>query len=174
MPSKAKTTAKKPPSCARKPTTKAKAAKDATEEDTPAPKKKVPAKSKAASKKKELELSDSSNEEQAIGENNDDDAGDDANDKVEWVVLMIIIATIWHIVSWKDIDLNWSLITILEEHQTIRQGLFPVPGVNISVPQGGSKPKTDYWWMLAQKLFENHEKYKDVFTSVKTPVDKAN
>ncbi|KAF8232600.1 hypothetical protein L208DRAFT_1271109, partial [Tricholoma matsutake] len=76
--------------------------------------------------------------------------------------------------SWKDIDLNWSLITILEEDQAIRQGLFPVPGVNISVLQGRSKPKTDYQWMVAQRLFENHEKYKDVFASVKTMVDKAN
>ncbi|KAF8815098.1 hypothetical protein BYT27DRAFT_7080741, partial [Phlegmacium glaucopus] len=76
--------------------------------------------------------------------------------------------------SWKDIDLNWSLITILEEHQAIKQGLFPVPRANVSVSQGGSKPKTDYQWMLAQKLFENHEKYKDVFALVKTPADRAN
>jgi nitrate reductase assembly molybdenum cofactor insertion protein NarJ len=46
--------------------------------------------------------------------------------------------------------------------------------VNISVSQGGSKPKTDYQWMLAQRLSENHEKYKDVFASVKTMADKAN
>ncbi|KAF8233324.1 hypothetical protein L208DRAFT_1267270, partial [Tricholoma matsutake] len=76
--------------------------------------------------------------------------------------------------SWKDIDLNWSLITILEEDQAIRQGLFPVPGANISVSEGGSKPKTDYQWMLAQSSFENHEKYKDVSASVKTMADKAN
>ncbi|KAF8224449.1 hypothetical protein L208DRAFT_1109004, partial [Tricholoma matsutake] len=76
--------------------------------------------------------------------------------------------------SWKDVDLNWSLITILEEHQAIRQGLFPVPGANVTISQGGSKPKTDYQWMLAQKLFENHEKYKDVSASVQMPADKAN
>ena len=76
------------------------------------------------------------------------------------------------ITSWKDIDLNWSLITILEEDQIIRQGLFPVPGAIIPVSQGG-KPKTDYQWMLAQKLFENHVKYKDIFASVQT-VDKGN
>ena len=40
--------------------------------------------------------------------------------------------------------------------------------------QGRSKPKTDYQWMLAQRLFKNHEKYKDVFASVKTMADKAN
>jgi hypothetical protein len=77
------------------------------------------------------------------------------------------------IISWKDVDLNWSLITILEENQTVRQGLFPVPGATILVSQGG-KPKTDYQWMLAQRLFENHVKYKDIFASVQTPADKGN
>jgi F0F1-type ATP synthase alpha subunit len=77
-------------------------------------------------------------------------------------------------ISWKDVDLNWTLISILEEDEVIRQGLFPVPGANISVSQGGSKPKTDYQWMLAQRLFENHEKYRDMFALVQTPADKAN
>lgn len=77
-------------------------------------------------------------------------------------------------ISWKDVDLNWTLIAILEEDEVIRQGLFPVPGANISVFQGGSKPKTDYQWMLAQRLFENHEKYKDVFASIQSTADKAN
>lgn len=61
---------------------------------------------------------------------------------------------------------------ILEEDQAIRQGLFPVPGANIPLALGG-KPKTDYQWMLAQKLFEDHEKYKDVFASVQTLADKT-
>jgi hypothetical protein len=54
----------------------------------------------------------------------------------------------------------------LQEDEAIRQGLFPVPGGNASVPQGGSKLKTDYQRKLAQKLFEKHEKYKDVFATV--------
>ena len=86
-PPKAKAASKKPPSRARKPTTKAKAAKEASasasEEDLPAAisKGKMPAKSKATRKKKALELSDSVDEGQARG----DDAGD-ADDKVEWVI----------------------------------------------------------------------------------------
>jgi hypothetical protein len=171
---KAKPASKKPPSRARKPTTKAKAANelDASEEDLPAAitstKKKMLTKSKATHKKKAvLEISDS--EGQARG---DDDAGDD--DKVEWVIFHDYLGYKFETStrSWKDIDLNWSLIMILEEDQVIRQGLFPVPGANISLSQGG-KPKTDYQWMLAQKLFEDHEKYKDVFSSVQTLADKA-
>ena len=67
-PPKAKPTSKKPPSRARKPTIKAKAAKEASasasKEDLPAAigKKKMPAKSKATHKKKALELSDSVDE----------------------------------------------------------------------------------------------------------------
>jgi hypothetical protein len=136
---KAKPASKKPPSRARKPTTKAKAANelDASEEDLPAAitstKKKMLTKSKATHKKKAvLEISDS--EGQARG---DDDAGDD--DKVEWVIFHDYLGYKFETStrSWKDIDLNWSLIMILEEDQVIRQGLFPVPGANISLSQGG-------------------------------------
>jgi hypothetical protein len=74
--------------------------------------------------------------------------------------------------SWKDLDLNWALVTVLEEDSVIRQGLFPaaVPGGNNSVAQGGSKPKTKYQWALAKKLFEDHEKYKAAFKTAQTPV----
>ena len=78
-----------------------------------------------------------------------------------------------YVISWKDVSLNWKLITALEEDTVIRQGLFPIPGANISVSQGGSKPKTDYQWMLAKKVFEDHAKYKDVFASVQSPADRA-
>ena len=53
LPAKAKSALKKPPSHARKPTTKAEVVKEATsKEDIPAPTKKVPAKSKATHKDK--------------------------------------------------------------------------------------------------------------------------
>jgi hypothetical protein len=81
-----KATLKKPPSHVQKPTTKAKAAKEAaSKDDIPAPKKtKVPVKSKATRKRKVFDVSDSGDEGQATGENNDklEDVGDDA-DKVE-------------------------------------------------------------------------------------------
>jgi hypothetical protein len=72
---------KKPPSRARKPSTKAKAAKN-SDEDLPAPTKKKVAKSKATQKKKVLELSDGDEGPAARGENDDDDVGD-ADEKVE-------------------------------------------------------------------------------------------
>jgi len=63
--------------------------------------------------------------------------------------------------SWKDECLNWSLIMILDEDVIIKEGLFPTPGRNTTVSQGGSKPKTEYQWMLAKALFEQHIKYKE-------------
>jgi hypothetical protein len=84
MPLKLKTSSKKPPSRARKPTTKAQAAKEATsEDDLPAPKKKkVATKGKTPRKRKGSEFADSGDEGEVRG-GNDDDAGDDADDKVE-------------------------------------------------------------------------------------------
>ena len=69
--------------------------------------------------------------------------------------------------------MNWSLITLLEEDIIIKEGLFPTPGKNITVSQGGSKPKTEYQWMLAKALFEQHDKYKEAFARVKTAADRS-
>ena len=69
--------------------------------------------------------------------------------------------------------MNWALITAIEEDLVIRQGLFPLPGKNTTVIQGGSKPKTDYQWALAEKIFGDHEKYRDVFSQVKLPAEKS-
>ena len=88
MPPKAKATAKKPPSHSRKPTTKAKAAKEATSDsdlDMPAPKKKPGVvKGKPGRKKKEMEPLDSCDSDQATGnKDGGSDVGDDIDDKVE-------------------------------------------------------------------------------------------
>ena len=88
MPPKTKATAKKPPNHSRKPTTKAKAAKEAapdSDSDTPAPKKKPGVvKGKPGHKKKELELLDSGDSDQATGnKDGGSDVGDDVDDKVE-------------------------------------------------------------------------------------------
>jgi hypothetical protein len=84
MPPKAKTSSKKPPSRARKPSTKALAAKEAaSEEEIPAPRKKnVPTKGKTPRKKREMESADSGDQGEVRG-GNDDEGGDDADDKVE-------------------------------------------------------------------------------------------
>ncbi|KAF8225239.1 hypothetical protein L208DRAFT_1173232, partial [Tricholoma matsutake] len=58
--------------------------------------------------------------------------------------------------SWKDEDLNFLLVGAIEEDEEIKQGLFLLPGPNKSLAQGGSKPKTEYQWELARKIFEEH------------------
>ncbi len=69
--------------------------------------------------------------------------------------------------------MNWALISMLEDNPVIKQGLFPLPGGNTSVSQGGSKPKIEYQYELARALFEDHEIYKDVFAQVKTSAEKG-
>jgi hypothetical protein len=61
----------------------------------------------------------------------------------------------------------------IEDSPVIKQGLFPLPGKNMTVAQGGSKPKTEYQWALAEILFSNHEKYKDIFSQAQTPSEKS-
>ncbi|KAF8219769.1 hypothetical protein L208DRAFT_1546306, partial [Tricholoma matsutake] len=75
--------------------------------------------------------------------------------------------------SWKDEDLDFLLIGVIEEDEEIKQGLFPLPGANKSLAKGGSKPKMEYQWELARKIFEEHEKYKDVFALAKTSSEKG-
>jgi len=62
---------------------------------------------------------------------------------------------------------------MLEDNPVIKQGLFPLPGGNTLVLQGGSKLKTEYQYELAKALFEDHETYKDLFAQVKTSVEKG-
>jgi hypothetical protein len=38
----------------------------------------------------------------------------------------------------------------------VKQGLFPMPGANLSLSKGGSKTKSDYHWTLANIIFEDH------------------
>jgi hypothetical protein len=90
MSPKAKATAKKPPNCSRKPTTKAKAAKEAASDSDsdmamPAPKKKPGVvKGKPGRKKKKMEPLDSCDSDQATGnKDGGSDVGDDIDDKVE-------------------------------------------------------------------------------------------
>jgi len=37
----------------------------------------------------------------------------------------------------------------------VKQGLFPIPGGNLSLSKGGSKTKSDYHWTLANIIFED-------------------
>jgi len=44
--------------------------------------------------------------------------------------------------SWKDVNLNWSLISALEKNETIKQVLFPMPREKAALNVAG-KPKTE-------------------------------
>ncbi|KAH9984742.1 hypothetical protein BJV74DRAFT_797146 [Russula compacta] len=66
-------------------------------------------------------------------------------------------------IDWKDADLTWLVISASTDDATIKQGLFPSPGANVSTSKGGGKPKTDHQFALAVALFSEHPKYCEVF-----------
>ncbi|KAJ7772767.1 hypothetical protein B0H14DRAFT_3508919 [Mycena olivaceomarginata] len=75
-------------------------------------------------------------------------------------------------VDWKDADginLTWKLITTIEDTVFIRDSLFPPVG---APKLSGGKPKSDYQYQLAQMLFAEHPKYKDVFLNAVTAEEK--
>lgn len=53
------------------------------------------------------------------------------------------------------------------DDKQIKQALFPSPGPNASGSKGGGKPKTEYHYIIAQRMFMNHPKYGDAFKKVK-------
>jgi len=65
--------------------------------------------------------------------------------------------------SWKDVNLNWALVTALEDDDDIKQVLFPMPGEKVALNVTG-KPKTEQQYKLAKILFKNHKKYSTAFT----------
>jgi hypothetical protein len=81
----------------------------------------------------------------------------------------------WHFLnvhSWKGPNLMWSLIAAITDNITIKQGLFPSPGANVSTSKGGGKLKTDHQYALAVTLFSKHPKYSEVFMLATTSKDK--
>jgi hypothetical protein len=65
--------------------------------------------------------------------------------------------------SWSDAKLTWALLTAISNNNTIKQGLFPGPGRNVSMVKGGGKKKIDHQFDLAKALFGEHEKYGEAF-----------
>jgi hypothetical protein len=74
--------------------------------------------------------------------------------------------------SWSDVDLTWELITAITDNDTIKQGLFPGRGGNVSTAKGGGKKKIDHQYKLAKALFSDHEKYRDAFSLAKDAKEK--
>ncbi|THU86875.1 hypothetical protein K435DRAFT_804763 [Dendrothele bispora CBS 962.96] len=69
--------------------------------------------------------------------------------------------------KWDD-DLIDSMVSAITDDSVIKQGLFPSPGTVVYDKHGNqiksnSKPKSEYHWLLAKAIFENHSKYGDSF-----------
>ena len=72
-----------------------------------------------------------------------------------------------------DQKLSWSLITAITDNPTIKQGLFPSPGANLSSPKGGGKLKTEYHQQLCDDLFTQHPEYLAAWLAVKNAKGKG-
>ncbi|OJA12556.1 hypothetical protein AZE42_12933 [Rhizopogon vesiculosus] len=59
-------------------------------------------------------------------------------------------------------------INAITDDAKIKQGLFPPPGANVSIKNGGGKPKTEHQWAL----FTEHPVYSSSSVLVKTAKDK--
>lgn len=74
--------------------------------------------------------------------------------------------------SWKDVDLNWSLINAINDDLNVQQGLFPGVDANTSTQKGGGKKKTEWQEVVARTVFEEHPTYKEAYAlTSKTPKD---
>ena len=89
-----------------------------------------------------------------------------------FLILSCTIGILMDLHSWKDVNLNWSLISALEENETINQVLFPMPGEKATLNVAG-KPKTEQQYRLAKILFKDHEEYGAAFAKATTAMDKA-
>ncbi|KAG2040802.1 hypothetical protein BDR03DRAFT_1029631 [Suillus americanus] len=62
-------------------------------------------------------------------------------------------------IEWTE-ELTFQMLTEITEDEDIKQGLFPVHGLN---PRNQGVPKTHWHWVLCEKLFSYHEDYKSRF-----------
>jgi hypothetical protein len=69
--------------------------------------------------------------------------------------------------------LTWSLIDAIEEDTAIRDGLCPPVGAHASTQKGGSKPKTEFQYKVAEKIFANHTVYREAFKNATTSAEKS-
>ena len=70
-----------------------------------------------------------------------------------------------------DSEQTWLLVNVICNDDKIRQGLFPRPGEDTHKING--KPKTDFQWMLAIKVFGDHTDFGPVIHAAKTTKDKT-
>ncbi|KAJ6534353.1 hypothetical protein B0H19DRAFT_1272073 [Mycena capillaripes] len=72
------------------------------------------------------------------------------------------------LIDWTT-DLTWTLITAIESDEQTRDSLFPGIG---AIKISGGKPKTHFYWKLAETCFDDHEKYQDAFAKASVASEK--
>lgn len=61
------------------------------------------------------------------------------------------------------------MLTIIVEDAQLHQGLFPGPGTTQNDETGSNKlPKSDFEWMIAERLFAKDETYASTFATSTT------
>ncbi|KAJ6461539.1 hypothetical protein DFH09DRAFT_1495152 [Mycena vulgaris] len=71
------------------------------------------------------------------------------------------------LIDWaNDLNLTWTLIGAIEDDKETSASLFPGVG---GISRDGGKPKSHFYYKLAQSCFEEHEKYRDAFAKDTIP-----
>ncbi|KAJ6620627.1 hypothetical protein B0H10DRAFT_2215888 [Mycena sp. CBHHK59/15] len=96
----------------------------------------------------------------------DEDGPDPQEEEINRISIGFVVLTV-RAPSWTtDLALTWTLITVIEEDEETSAGLFPGVG---AIKLSGGKPKSHFYYKLAQICFEEHPKYMDVFMNTIKP-----
>ena len=79
------------------------------------------------------------------------------------MIMQIVLVLLTHSTSWSE-SLTWSLVSVVTSDDTIQTGLYPEPGGNASMKNGGGAKKTEHYWELCKALFDGHKDYGAAFT----------
>jgi hypothetical protein len=74
------------------------------------------------------------------------------------IYLRLVVLTC---VSWKDVELNHTLLTVITKNPDIKKGLFPLAGNDTITGKG--KPKTNHQYAITKAIFREYKHYKEVF-----------
>lgn len=64
------------------------------------------------------------------------------------------------------------LCATISDDPEMEEALFPAKGANRATSKGGGKSKTEYHFLLVERICKDHPKYKDAFALAKTPAQK--
>ncbi|KDR65954.1 hypothetical protein GALMADRAFT_217266 [Galerina marginata CBS 339.88] len=65
-------------------------------------------------------------------------------------------------------DRMWLLVNGNGDNKDIKNGLYPLPGGNMSLSKRGSKPKAEYHWALTFHIFGDDADYQEAITAAVT------